>query len=209
MQLIEMLKRIGVPEETINTYIEKELIKKDNDNYYFSNGDLLINILTRCIASRIEPKAFLMPETIIDFDDELLVLYTNLITKNYRMASEAAQLIVKKLKTQPLDLLINTLNQYEDNNEYILNNKDYGADEATKEGLKKLERKLLLELELFDLIRCNKYSIQLNMDVVLFHRQLNLLLYIYHHNLLVTLIHNQMVLRIIHHLNNLRFHLNN
>ena len=54
-------------------------------------------------------------------------------------------------------------------------------------------------VSLFDLIRCNKYSIQLNMDVVLFHHQLNLLLYIYHHNLLVTLIHNQMVLRIIHH----------
>jgi hypothetical protein len=67
------------------------------------------------------------------------------------MACEAAELIKKDIHTQQLELFINTCKNYKDNNHYILCITDYGKDKATREGLQKLERKLLLYLELFDL----------------------------------------------------------
>ena len=153
MQLIDLLIKVGVPRETIDTYIESGFINKDeNDNYYFVSGDLLITMLTKCIACKSEPKGFLIPEYIKDYDDELLVLYTHLITRNFKMAAEAAELIAKDLKSQPLELLIETCNKYKDTNEYILDEKFYDNEPETKEELKSLERKLLLDLELYDYV---------------------------------------------------------
>ena len=151
MQLLVNLKKIGVPSETINIYIEKNFIKSDGlGNWQIVNGDLLITLITKCIACKINPNFLLIPETNNDFNDELEALYTHLINQNYMMAATAAEFINKELHTSQLDLFIDTCKRCPDTITYILSKRDYSDDKATREGLQKKERELLLELELYD-----------------------------------------------------------
>ena len=83
MQLLEKLKRIGLPGETINTYIEKGLIESNGlGEWFIVSGDLLITLITKCVACKIKPDFLLLPEP-NDYKDELDVLYKNLINHNY------------------------------------------------------------------------------------------------------------------------------
>ena len=151
MQLLENLKKIGVPSETLNTYINKGLIKSDGlGTWQIVNGDLLVTLILKCIACKVKPDFLIIPEFTKNHDDELDILYTHLLNKNYMMACTAAERINKELHTPQLDLFIETCKSYQDINTYILNRSDYGKDRATREGLQKIERKLLLELQLFN-----------------------------------------------------------
>ncbi len=153
MQLLENLKKIGVPGETLNLYLEKGLIKSDGlGTWQIVNGDLLINLITKCLACKIKPDFLIIPENVKDFDDELEVLYTHLLNHNYMMSATVAEMINKELHTSQLDLFIDTCKKYQDVNTYVLYKEEYGKDQATREGLQKLERKLLIELELYDYI---------------------------------------------------------
>ena len=151
MTLMEILKSFGLPEETINTYVEKGMIKQNKDNGYFiASGDLIITLITKCIACKIDPKGLIIPNTVDSVNEELEIIYTNILNRNFTMAADAAELIKEEVNTYQLELLISACREYEDINHYVLKNSEYGKDEATKKGLQKLERKLLLELELFD-----------------------------------------------------------
>jgi len=151
MQLLENLKKIGVPSETLNIYIEKGMIKSNGlGTWQIVDGDLLITLIIKCIACKISPDFLLIPE----FDKEhrhlLEILYAHLTNQNYMMACTAAEKLNKELHTQQLDLFIDTCKKYNDPLTYILKKEDYGHDKATIEGLHKIERKLLLQLELFE-----------------------------------------------------------
>lgn len=147
MQLIDLLKSYGFPKETIDTYIEMGMIKKNEDNTCFiDNGELLITLIDKCITYHKDPTPFIFPAW-NGFGKELDVVYSEIYNKNYILAADECEVIKNKANTHQLSLLIDALRKHEDKNIYILSNSEYGNDEATRNGLKKMERKLLLELE--------------------------------------------------------------
>ena len=150
MQLIENLKKIGLPEETINYYIEEGFIVSNGlGSYEIVNGDILVSLIKKCTEFRINPSFLLVPVE-NEVKDELDVLYTNLFNNNYMMAYEAAKVINKKIHTKYLDLFMDTCKNYRDYNQYIVNLEDHGNDPATVEGLHSIERKFLFELESYN-----------------------------------------------------------
>ncbi len=150
MQLIENLKKIGLPEETINYYIKEGLMVNNGlGSYEIVNGDLMVSLIKKCTEFKINPSFLLVPVE-NNVKDELDILCTNLVNDNYMMAYEAAKAIDKKMHTKSLELFMNTCKSYPDYNQYIVNLEDHGNDPVTVEGLHSLERELLYELESFD-----------------------------------------------------------
>ena len=131
---------------TIERLVDNKKIDKTLTDYVITDQDLLEEILQRCLNCSIDPKVLLVPH-VCEEDDLLYALYTYVTEGNYALAREVLDELYKIVPSIGVKLLRQAYKKHLDTNEYILKDNVF-KDPAVTEGLHKLERKLVINLDM-------------------------------------------------------------
>ncbi len=145
MEQYKVLSRV-MPEATIERLVSNKKIEKTLTDYIITDQALLEEIFKRCLDYSIDPKVLIVPY-ICEEDNLLYALYTYVNEENYALACEVLDELYKKAPTGAIKLLRQAYKQHPDINEYILKENVF-KDPAVTEGFHKLERKLVINLDM-------------------------------------------------------------
>ena len=143
-----------IGEAAIERLVSVNKIAKTARDYVITDKDLLEEVLKKCLECSIDPKVLLVP-SICKEDKLLYLVYYYIMIENYSLAGEVLAELKKKVSTQGVDLLMEALKKYPDKNEYILQEGIF-KDSAVTEGFHKLERRLLINLDIGNIIESQK-----------------------------------------------------
>ena len=146
----DILIQAGFTEEGIQELCRKKLVELKNSDYVIVDGPTLIRVIQVCLQKQVDPTGLLIPPVITKFDDQLNFLFDMLATCNYKFAEDIVERLQKEVPTENLSTLKEGLSLFEDNNVYILKDSVYPS-KVTTDGLHKMERRLLLDLTLFNM----------------------------------------------------------
>ena len=155
MEQYTVLKSL-MGEATVQRLISLEKIKKEADDYIVTDSNLLEQLFVQCLDLSLNPKFLLVPDSCKE-DKLLNSIYVYTIEKNYSLAIEALIELYKVVPTLGIKLLIEAFKKYDDENIYILKD-NVMKDPAVTEGLHKVERKLLINIDMYNVAEAQKLS---------------------------------------------------